>query len=587
LAIHYEGIFDDALPHAYASMDNPGFGVTGTITPQGCFLQPGAGWYPEIPGSRPSFLVRVEAPEGIVAVTAGKSLGRITDRGRTISRWAVERPSEGLSLSAGPYKVRKRKVGGVTASTYFFPETDHLAPDYLDATARYLTLYQDLFGPYAFDKFAVVENFFPTGYGFPSYTLLGGRVLRLPFIIRTSLGHEIAHCWWGNGVQVDYTAGNWSEGLTTYVADYLYQERSSPEDAKKYRLQILRDFATLTRSQKDFPLQRFRSRYDVLSKVIGYGKSAMVFHMLRTRMGEEAFWGALRDVYRERLFLPTSWEDLQKACERRVGRPLEVFFRQWLSRTGGPRLSLTDVQATPRGRAWVVRGTIRQEDLLYDLELKVRLETGAGAVEETVQVSKAHTPFTLESTARPNALWVDPDYHVFRQLDLSEIPPSINSIKSAPSVLVILAEGVSAGGREAATRLVSSLGLKDARWIQESELSAEHLQENHLLVVGRPRTRKLLPDTVQGLSLARDGFVLDETAYLHPQDALFAVYPHPTSSGTIGLFLPLSEQVGRQVVHKITHYGKYSYLAFRNGENVNKGTWPVGASPLAHVWSKK
>jgi hypothetical protein len=33
-------------------------------------------------------------------------------------------------------------------------------------------------------------------------------------------------------------------------------------------------------------------------------------------------------------------------------------------------------------------------------------------------------------------------------------------------------------------------------------------------------------------------------------------------------------------VRKITHYGKYSYLAFSNGENLVKGIWPPAASPL-------
>ncbi|NIP28737.1 MAG: M1 family metallopeptidase, partial [Phycisphaerae bacterium] len=153
-------------------------------------------------------MVTVIAPEGMLAVTAGQLEGHQTQNGKSVSTWLIKDPIRGLSLSVGPYIVRQKKVGNITAATYFFAETDHLAGAYLEATARYLKLYQDLFGPYPFNKFAVVENFFPTGYGFPSYTLIGGRVLRLPFIIHTSLGHEIAHCWWGNGVLVDYASGN-------------------------------------------------------------------------------------------------------------------------------------------------------------------------------------------------------------------------------------------------------------------------------------------------------------------------------------------------------------------------------------------
>jgi hypothetical protein len=105
--------------------------------------------------------------------------------------------------------------------------------------------YEALHGTYPFAKFAVVENFFPTGYGFPSFTLLGSRVLRLPFIPDTSLRHEVAHCWWGNGVLVDATGGNWCEGLTTYVADYLSKEEHSFEEARGYRLRALETYALL------------------------------------------------------------------------------------------------------------------------------------------------------------------------------------------------------------------------------------------------------------------------------------------------------------------------------------------------------
>ena len=116
---------------------------------------------------------------------------------------------------------------GITAATYLFFENRQLSPRYLQATQHYLKRYTNLFGDYPFDGFAVVENFFPTGYGFPSFTLLGSRVLRLPFIPDTSLRHEVAHCWWGNGVFVDPAEGNWCEGLTTYMADYLSKEEHS------------------------------------------------------------------------------------------------------------------------------------------------------------------------------------------------------------------------------------------------------------------------------------------------------------------------------------------------------------------------
>jgi len=211
VTIYYAGIFDDPVPVRPVNADNPGYGVTATISEKGCFLLAGAGWYPELAGSQATYRLKARAPAGLIAVTAGRSLGHKTDQGQTESTWEVDYPVEGLSLSVARYVVETKTVGSVTAATYLLPANQDLAQSYLEATAGYIKLYSDLFGPYPFQKFAVVENFFPTGFGFPSYTLMGGSVLRLPFIVDTSLGHEIAHCWWGNGVYVDYAGGNWSE----------------------------------------------------------------------------------------------------------------------------------------------------------------------------------------------------------------------------------------------------------------------------------------------------------------------------------------------------------------------------------------
>ena len=314
--------------------DNPGFGVTATISEQGSFLLAGAGWYPELVDSQATYKLTVTAPSGLIAVTAGRSLGHKINGEKTISGWEVNYPVEGLSLSVARYLVEEKSVDDITVATYLLPQNKHLAAAYLRATADYLSLYSDLFGAYPFQKFAVVENFFPTGFGFPSYTLLGGRVLQLPFIIHTSLGHEIAHCWWGNGVYVDSSQGNWSEGLTAYVADYRFKEMKSYEAARDHRRQWLRNYSTLVSPQNDFALERFQSRYDPVTRTIGYDKGAMIFHMIRQTLGEESFWGALRDIYRTRLFRRTSWSDLQKAFETRGKQSLQDFFDQWVYRGG-------------------------------------------------------------------------------------------------------------------------------------------------------------------------------------------------------------------------------------------------------------
>ena len=116
-------------------------------------------------------------------------------------------------------------------------------------------------------------------------------------------------------MRVDYRYGNWSEGLATYVADYLLKERSSAAAARAYRLGILRDYAALVPPQADYPLAAFTARRSKIDQAIGYGKCAMVFHMARRRVGEHDFWAGLRRVAAEKMFGEASWEDFARAFD--------------------------------------------------------------------------------------------------------------------------------------------------------------------------------------------------------------------------------------------------------------------------------
>jgi hypothetical protein len=282
VVLRYEGVFDDPFEAEPFSMDNPGQGVMGTITQDAAFFLAGSGWYPLIlEDTSETFRVSVTAPKGVYAVMEGRLETHADDADRSLSIWSVARPSGPLAMFAGRYVVNERMHDKVRIATYFFPANAGLSTRYLDAVQRHIGRYEALHGPYPFAKFAVVENFFPTGYGFPSFTLLGSRVLRLPFIPDTSLRHEVAHCWWGNGVFVDATGGNWCEGLTTYVADYLSKEEHSFAEARGYRLRTLEKYALLAAGAQDFPLSTFRSRYNPASQAVGYGKAMFVFHMMR------------------------------------------------------------------------------------------------------------------------------------------------------------------------------------------------------------------------------------------------------------------------------------------------------------------
>lgn len=585
VTIRYAAVFDDPVPVLPANTDNPGYGVSGSISPAGTFLLPGSGWYPRLPGLADSFELAVTAPAGTLAVTAGRDLGASTREGRTVSRWEIVQPLEGLALSAGPYRVQRKTANGLTAAVYLFPRSLDLADTYLKASLEYMAHYQDRFGPYPFPQFAVVENFFPTGYGFPGYTLMGGRVLRLPFIPHTSLPHEIAHCWWGNGVYVAPSGGNWCEGLATYVADYGFRELQGPATAREYRRELLRNYATLALPDLEFSLSHFTRRIDPVSKTVGYDKGAFVFHMLRRRVGDAAFNRALKDFFATYRFRSAGWADIQAVFEKHHGGPLTPFFDQWVQRSGGPQLALADVTLTPAAKGHRVSGRLTQTRPYYHLEVPLTLATAAAEVTRRVTLTGADAPFEFAVAERPQRLAADPAYNLFRRLSAAEIPPTVNTLKAAEQPLVVMPEKALPEIRAAADLLVRSLGLQKPRLMRAGALSREEWRRRTVLFVGGPLPDAFLENQPAGLGLASGEFAVDGRTYAGEGDALFAVWPHPQAPEAVAsVFLPLSARHALQAARKITHYGKYSYLVFREGANQVKGTWPAERSPLVHTW---
>ena len=120
--------------------------------------------------------VRITLPEGWAAVTQGTAQA-------DASRWIVSTKSEALTVVANRFVVKTRtwkaqSGQAIQLATYLFPDDAALADEYLDASARYLDAYIPLLGAYPFSQFAVVENFFSSGLGMPSFTLLGSGVIK-------------------------------------------------------------------------------------------------------------------------------------------------------------------------------------------------------------------------------------------------------------------------------------------------------------------------------------------------------------------------------------------------------------------------
>lgn len=547
----------------------------GVIGPDGVILPSGTYWYPHEEGTISHVDMTVSAPERFVSVSEGERVLSYKEKGRVTERWKTERPVDGMDLVMGRYSVDKEAYKGVDIYTFFYNKDDALSKLYIEKTKGYLDLYQDMIGRYPFRKFAVVEGFLPTGYGMPSFTLLGSTVLRLPFIPDTSLGHEIAHNWWGNSVFVDSSQGDWSEAITTYTADYLYARRKGEKEARDFRVNKLvgyRNFA----GPDEIALKDFRDATSVSTRAVGYNKGFMVFNMLETELGKDLFVKCLKEFYSDWAFKKASWNDMEASFEKTSGRELKWFFDEWVSRPGGPALSLEGPSFNQAGDGFLLAFTVKQGKDPYTMELPVIINTEKGEVKRTVRVEKGTENITMETGSRPVSFEIDPGFEVFRILSDGEVPPSIAGFLGDRSGVIILPNRSALYNKyfPAAEVIANDFNLP---LTTDADIGRkDQLKEASLFVFGAPDENIFSTVANQYLSKYvsfRDGgfTMLGKTFSIADSVMVLAIKNPHNPSRTICFFIGGRDRAGmEETAKRIRYFADSGYIVFTKG-GVEKG----------------
>ncbi|WP_096894362.1 M20/M25/M40 family metallo-hydrolase [Candidatus Scalindua japonica] len=571
----------------------------GIISLEGIFLSGSTIWYPYFVDELVTFNLDVELPAGWSSVSQGTREKDEKGADYRHDVWVANTPQEEIYLIASEFTEYSQAAGAVDAMAFLRTPDSPLAQKYLDTTAQYLEMYRKLLGPYPYSKFALVENFWETGYGMPSFTLLGPRVIRFPFILHSSYPHEILHNWWGNGVYTDYEKGNWAEGLTTYLADHLIKEQRGI--AVEYRRSVLQKYTNYvtTNKDKDFPLTRFRSRHSAVTEAVGYGKTMMLFHMIRQQLGDQAFIKALHRFYRQYKFKVASFDDVEMVFDNVTDDSLAPLFEQWVKRTGSPSLRVREAVVKPKGDGYVLSAVIEQtqEAGAYQLKLPiaVHMEAVANAYQTTVEIDSQQYNLELMLPVRPVRLDVDPEFDLFRTLDHNESPPALSQVFGAEQVLVVLPATAPESIRLGYQNLAK--GWQKGRSVNmeiklDSELDALPADravwlfgwENRFL----PVMNKALAD--YNFAEKESGFSIEGTEMRRDRHSTVVMARHPSNNAHALAWLAADNVAAMPGLgRKLPHYNKYSYLGFTGDEpaNVFKGQWPVVNSPMSVTLSRE
>jgi hypothetical protein len=590
IKFRYRGKYIDALRENGESLP----GTSGEEKDHGIFLSGASYFYPTVENPDGRFLITFSLSASLPAewkvVSQGKRVRETTVNGPRHTFWQCDDPMEEVFLIADHFEEYNDRYEDVKLYVFLRKKEKPLARKYLEAAKSYIAFYQKLIGAYPFVKFAVVENALQTGYGMPSFTLLGSRVIRFPFILHTSYPHEILHNWWGNGVYIDRQGGNWSEGLTAYLSDHLFPDLKGEGD--RYRFQELMKYSSYVNADNDFPLSEFQERTDMASQAIGYGKLVMVLNMLRLELGDKVFLKGLSEFFITQKFRHAGFDELRGHFEAASGKKLDVFFRQWVRAKGAPELELAD--ASYENFQGEYRLTLKvlqkQKRPLFNMTLPVAVWVQGSdkpVIKNLTLGSKSSQTLRLFVKGKPRSVLLDPYTDLFRKLDPREAPPSIGQSYGAPTAATVFPRQKANPLRKAYAQFAHKLGKPIKIFDDTTYLPTPNAA---LWLFGRDnRVAQSLKPTLKQLEVTfkENGVMIEGKTFAWQDHSFVFTVPHPHDPERSATWIIADHPDSIPgLIRKLPHYGKYGVLVFEGKAptNVHKATWPAQRLGLMKIF---
>ena len=297
---------------------------------------------------------------------------------------------------------------------YTAPEQSKTMPGPFARAGDIVALFSRLVGPFPYEKLAHLQS--STRYGGmenASEIFYSDAAFRRGTMNDELIAHETAHQWFGDAVTERQWPHVWlSEGFATYFSA-LWVREARGDSAFRTRMRairttVLRDSTSVTR----------RPVIDTIETVLmqllnrnSYEKGGFVLHMLRTQVGDSAFFRALRAYYADHRNSTALTADLQSAMETTSGQKLDWFFDQWLRRPGYPEIDARWRYDTQTHEAMI---DVRQSSRFgtYRVPLLVGIVDSLGGEHRAMLPLPADTDvhsIRIGSPTTPSAVRLDPN----------------------------------------------------------------------------------------------------------------------------------------------------------------------------------
>lgn len=239
------------------------------------------------------------------------------------------------------------------------------------------------------------------------------------------IAHEVAHHWFGNLVTTESWANlALNESFANY-SEYLWREHAyGKASADEHRWEDIQGYMGGGNFDKDLVRYHYHAREDMFDGV-SYNKGGYILHMLRSFLGDDAFFTGLKTYLTDNAYGKAEAAELRLALEKVSGKDLNWFFDQWFFGNGHPKITVVTEKSAGK-----VKVNLKQNQTpLFEFPVTIDVYENGKATRHKVWAKKqALNTFEFAVKSAAELVIVNADHDLLAEIT-HEISPEENAKK--------------------------------------------------------------------------------------------------------------------------------------------------------------
>ena len=307
----------------------------------------------------------------------------------------------------------KNSTAGLTTTLWFRGPEASMASAYGATTAQMVEYFTSIYGLAPSANLTVMETAdgAPNGYAAPGMVFISPAAIGKE-VNENVLANQVARQWWEVMVSPVNRNHMWMENGMALYSEALWTEHQKGASAVEQRM---KDLSVTALTIDNVPLIQTSRLEDYSPEywALSADKGATVIQMLRSTMGDDKFFAALKDFLQKEAWKAATTEDFRKSCEAAMGQELRYFFLQWIESNGAPEFKLEwTILRTTKG--FRVQGKITQDLDTFRMPVDLRIETEGNPENKRIEVMGTSTEFSVDTFGKPKKIILDPNNKVLR-----------------------------------------------------------------------------------------------------------------------------------------------------------------------------